>query len=144
MSLISIYSGNPTAGETNGTLVSSGTGTQPINPGAIVVPESGFEESEWVKCAIRCDSGFETEAQNGDHAELSIIDSSAVTLWQLAPDDNDSAGTPEDWGDPLVFDTQVTAVNTIFWVRARVADDETPVNDTSVQVRVEALIGAAS
>ena len=143
-SKIKIYKNNPTAGGTDGTLVSSGTGLNPIESGAIKVPESGYAEGNWIKLAVRCDTGYETVEDSSRHARISIVDSAGVTLWQLAPDNAGSAGTPEDWGDPLDFLTKIGDTNTIFWARARVAYTEEPANDTSVVFKVAATIGATS
>ncbi len=143
-SKIKIYKNNPTAGGTDGTLVSSGTGLDPIESGAIKVPAAGYQEGSWIKLAVRCDTGYETVEDSSRHARISIIDSTKVTMWQLAPDNNGQAGTPEDWGDPLDFLTKIGATNTIFWARARVAYTEEPANDTSVDIQVAATIGATS
>jgi len=143
-SKIKIYKNNPTAGGTNGTLVSSGTGLNPIESGAIKVPESGYAEGNWIKLAVRCDTGYETVEDSSRHARISIVDSAGVTLWQLAPDNSGQAGTPQDWGDPLDFLTKIGATNTIFWARARVASTEEPANDKSVYIQVAATIGATS
>ena len=93
---------------------------------------------------MRCDAGYETVEDSSRHARISIVDSAKVTMWQLAPDDNGQAGTPQDWGDPLDFLTKIGATNTIFWARARVASTEEPANDTSVDIQVAATIGATS
>jgi len=143
-SKIKIYKGNPTAGDTDGTLVSSGTGLNPIESGAIKVPESGHAEGSWIKLAVRCDNGYETVEDTSRHARISIEDSTGVTFWQLAPDNNEQPGTAEDWGEPLDFLTKIGATNTIFWARARVASTEEPANDTSVDIQVAATIGATS
>ena len=143
-SKIKIYKNNPTAGGTDGTLVSSGTGLNPIESGAIKVPAAGYQEGSWIKLAVRCDAGYETVEDSSRHARISIEDSTGVTFWQLAPDNNGQAGTPQDWGEPLDFLTQIGATNTIFWARARVASTEEPANDTSVDIQVAATIGATS
>ena len=143
-SKIKIYKGTVTAGQTDGTLVSSGTGLNPIESGAIKVPESGYAEGNWIKLAVRCDTGYETVEDSSRHARISIVDSTKVTMWQLAPDNNGQAGTAEDWGEPLDFLTKIGATNTIFWARARVASTEEPANDASVDFKVTATIGAAS
>ena len=143
MSKIKIYKDNPTAGQTDGTLVSSGDWENPIESGAIKVPDSGYNEGDWIKLAARCDDGFETVEEEGRHAQLSIENGAGdADKWQLAPDDEGSAGTPEDWGMSLDINEQIDDTNTIFWARARVADTEEPQNDQSVQIRVEAVIGA--
>jgi hypothetical protein len=143
-SKIKIYKGNPTAGGTNGTLVSSGTGLDPIESGAIKVPASGHAEGNWIKLAVRCDTGYETVEDSSRHARISIEDSTGVTYWQLAPDNSGQAGTPEDWGDPLDFLSKIGSTNVIFWARARVAHTEEPANDESVHIQVAATIGATS
>ena len=143
-SKIKIYKDNPTAGGTDGTLVSSGTGLNPIESGAIKVPAAGYQEGSWIKLAVRCDTGYETVEDSSRHARISIVDSTKVTMWQLAPDNSGQAGTAEDWGDPLDFLTKIGATNTIFWARARVAHTEEPANDTSVDIQVAATIGATS
>lgn len=143
-SKIKIYKGAVTAGQTDGTLVSSTTGLNPIESGAIKVPASDYQEGSWVKLAVRCENGYETVEDTSRHARISIEDSTGVTYWQLAPDNSGQAGTPEDWGDPLDFLSKIGATNTIFWARARVASTEEPANDKSVAIQVAATIGAAS
>ena len=143
-SKIKIYKNNPTAGGTDGTLVSSGTGLNPIESGAIKVPESGYAEGNWIKLAVRCDTGYETVEDSSRHARISIEDSAKVTMWQLAPDNSGQPGTAEDWGDPLDFLSKIGATNTLFWVRARAAHTEEPANDASVDIQVAATIGATS
>lgn len=143
-SKIKIYKGTVTAGGTNGTLVSSGTGLNPIESGAIKVPESGYTEGSWIKLATRCDNGYETVEDASRHARISIVDSTSVTLWQLAPDNAGQAGTPETWGGSLDFLTKIGDTNTIFWARARAAYTEEPANDASVDFKVAATIGATS
>ena len=143
-SKIKIYKDNPTAGGTDGTLVSSGTGLDPIESGAIKVPAAGYQEGSWIKLAVRCDAGYETVEDSSRHARISIVDSSKVTMWQLAPDNNGQPGTAEDWGEPLDILTKIGATNTIFWARARVAHTEEPANDKSVYIQVAATIGVTS
>ena len=143
-SKIKIYKGAVTAGQTDGTLVSSGTGLNPIESGAIKVPESGYAEGNWIKLAVRCDTGYETVLDSGRHARVSIVDSSGVNKWQLAPDSSGSPGTPVTWGLPLDFSSEIGSTNVIFWARARVASTEEPANDESVDIQVAATIGATS
>jgi hypothetical protein len=140
---IKIYKGTVTAGSDNGTLVSSGTGAEPIQSGALKVPAEGYAEGSAIKLAVRCDSGYETVEDDGKHATIAIVDSTHVDKWALAPDDEGSPGEFGDYGDPLVFLSQIDDTNTIFWAKARVAYTEEPANDTSVDIEVSALIGAA-
>ena len=143
-SKIKIYKGTVTAGQTNGTLVSSGTGASPIESGMIDVPASDYQDGDWIKLAARCDAGYKTVENGGKHASISIVDSTSVTMWQLAPDDEGQAGTPQSWGAALDFTSEIGATNTIFWARARAASTEEPVNDTSVQIKGAAKIQATS
>lgn len=145
MSLIKIYKDNPTAGLTDGTLVSSGDWTEPIHSGAIKVPETGFEEGAWIKLAVRCDSDFETVEEDAKHATLNIINTTHVDKWRLAPDDNDSPDelNAEDWGFSMDITTQIVDTNHIFWIQARAEAGEEPQNDQSVQLQVEAVVGAS-
>lgn len=142
MSRIKIYTGSPTAGGTNGTLVSSGTGATPIESGSILVPAADYTEGSWVKCALRCDSGYVTEEASSRHARVSIVDSGGVDKWQLAPDNAGTPGTPSSWGAYLDFASSINATNTIFWVRGRAQAGEDPVNDTTVDIQVAARIAA--
>ena len=79
-SKIKIYKDNPTAGGTDGTLVSSGTGLDPIESGAIKVPKSGYAEGNWIKLAVRCDPGYETVEDSSRHARISIEDRMANSV----------------------------------------------------------------
>ncbi len=142
-SKIKIYKGTVTAGGTDGDLVSTGTGLAPIESGVIKVPTVDHAEGSWIKLAVRCDDGYETVEELSRHARLSIEDSDGVDKWQLAFDDAGDPDTPADWGDPIDITDQIDATNTIFWARARVAHDEDPANDSTVDVVVTATIGAA-
>ncbi len=141
-SKIKAYMGIVTAGGTDGDLISSDTGLAPVESGVIKVPTSGYAEGSWIKLAVRCDDGYETVEEVSRHARLTIVDSDGVDKWQMAHDDAGSPDTPEDWGDPLDFVAQIDATNSIFWARARVHQDEEPLNDSTVDIVVTATIGA--
>jgi hypothetical protein len=140
-SKIKIYKGNPTSGLTDGDLVSSDTGLSPIESGLIKVPSDGYQEGSAVKLAARCDDGYKTIEDGGVHATITIVDSDHVDKWALAPDDGGSPGVFEDWGDPLTFLAEIGDTNTIFWIKARVASTEEPVNDASIDIQIVAVIG---
>jgi hypothetical protein len=140
---IRIYKDSPTAGGTNGTLVSTGTGASPIESGYILAPGSDYTEGEWIKLALRCQSGYKTVEASSRHARVTIEDSTHVTKWQLAPDNAGTPGTPMSWGASLDFASEIGATNTIFWARARVQTGEGAANDTSVDIEVNAALAAA-
>ncbi len=148
--MIRLYKDDPTAGGVDGTEVSSGTNADPVESGDIIIPSSGFADGSWVKLALRCEDGHETREYESRHARVTIVDSDHLNKWQLAPDDSDSPddGNATDWDDTppeveLDFNSQIDDTNTIFWARARVEDGESVANDSSVQFRIEAVIGAA-
>lgn len=134
-SLIKCYKDNPTAGQTNGVLVSSGTGLSPITTGVLRADLN--EVSANIKLAVRCDSGYETSG----NTTISLVGNTA-NKWALAPDSSGNPGTWKNYGESLVITSKVGATNTIFWARAKATDDELPIKDTTVSVKAEAVITA--
>ena len=133
-----IYYGNPTAGGTDGTEASSGTELSPIS----VTLDASQAEAKAVKCAVRCDVGYRMEG----NTTIQFVGTNTAK-WKAAVDDNyadDAAALANaDWQDRISL-SGVMAVNTIFWVKAMSSTDETPQNDTSVDVQAEGLVVAAS
>jgi hypothetical protein len=133
---IHVYTGTVTAGGTNGTAVSEGTGAAPIT--TAVLSASSNEVGSWIKCAVRCDTGYKTSG-------TTTITPTGTTAakWDLAPDNAGSAGTAVGYGNALSIATEIGATNTLFWTRAKATSDEAPVNDTSVDLVVAATIVSA-
>ena len=129
--LIGIYFGTVTAGGTDGTRASEGTGATPITIGPLDTATN--EESSAVKLAIRCDSGY---AATG--ATITPTGTTA-TKWALAPDDAGSAGTFGAYGAALSVGA-VSDANTLVWAKTKAASAETPTNDTSVDLVIAATI----
>lgn len=142
MSRISIYTGDPTVGLTDGDKVSTSTGAEPIHSGSIVIPASGYEDGDPIKLALRCDSGYETEEHNDRHAQVTIEDGTHEDKWRVAlTSEGLSSAT---WGAALNFNSQIKDGNVIFYAQARAHQDESdPVNDDSVDIKVNARIAAA-
>lgn len=138
MANIHVYQGAPTDGATDGTLVSEGTGLAAIS---VTLRADLNEESSAIKLAVRCESGFKTVENGGHHVVITPTGTTAAK-WALAPDNAGSAGVFGAYGAALNIDSEVDATNTIFWAKAKATDDETPSNDTSVDLQVVALIGA--
>ena len=124
-----IYTNNPTTGKTDGTEASAGTGLSPIT----VSLDASKEESQAVKCAIRCDAGYKID---GD-VEVSLIGTSAVK-WKLAKDvdyaDSTAALKNAAWADTLLLPA-VAASNVVFWAKGMSTKDESPQKDTSVSIQ---------
>lgn len=131
MSLIGIYFGTVTAAGTDGTRASEGTGATPITIGPLDTATN--EESDPVKLAIRCDSGY---AATGTTVTPT---GTSASKWALAPDDEGSAGTFGAYGAALSVGA-VGDANTIIWAKAKAASAETPSNDTSVDLVIAATI----
>ena len=129
--LIGLYFGTVTAGGTDGTRASEGTGATPITIGPLDTATN--EESSAVKLAIRCDSGY---AATG--ATITPTGTTA-TKWALAPDDAGNAGTFGAYGAALEVGA-VADSNTLIWCKAKAASAETPSNDVSVDLVIAATI----
>jgi len=137
MANIHVYKGTVTAGSTNGTQVSEGTGAEPISIGPLKA--SLNEESDPVKLAIRCEADYETI---GNTTITPTGTSSAK--WALAPDNAGSAGAFGSYGAALTISSTIDDTNTLFWAKAKATNDEAnPVSDTSVDLVVAAVIAAA-
>ena len=123
-----IYTNNPTAGKTDGTEASSGTGLTPIS----VTLDASKAESAAVKCAVRCDEGYKID---GD-VTVSLKGTS-VAKWKLAVDgdfaDSQSALSTASWKDKITL-AEVANGNVIFWAKAMSFEDEPPQKDTSVSI----------
>ena len=124
-----IYTNNPTAGGVDGTEVSSGTGLSPIT----VSLDASKEETQAVKCALRCDTGFKIDGE----VAVSLIGTNAAK-WKLAKDadyaDTAAALLSAAWTDTLSI-SAVAASNVIFWTKGMSSKDERPQKDTSVSIQ---------
>ena len=138
MAYINLYTNNPTAGGTDGTVVSlDGTQTSPIS----VTLDKTKAESKAIKCAIRCDVGYKT---SGD-VTISLSGTTA-SKWQLAKDngyaDAAAALTGATWADSIAV-SGVGTMNTVFWAKASASTDENPSKDTSVSIKASCTIESA-
>lgn len=124
-----IYMNNPTAGAADGTQISEGTGLAQLKIGPLNAANN--EESAPVKLAIRCESGYKT----GDVTTIALTGKTA-NMWAMAPDNNGSPGTWGAYGGSLTFAAGITTTNTLFWIKAKSADTENPVNDATVSLGI--------
>jgi len=136
MAFIHLYKDNPTAGGTDGVQVSEGTETDPITVGPLNA--SLNEESQPIKLALRCEPGYKTYG----NTTVQPVGTNA-DKWALAPDNNGSPGTWGAWGGTLTITAEIGSTNYIFWAKARAVNGETPQNDRSVDLQVNAVIQAA-
>ncbi|AZV56080.1 hypothetical protein [Clostridium sp. AWRP] len=133
--LIHVYQGSVTSGGTDGTQVSEGTETAPIIVGPLNATNN--EESSAIKLAIRCDAGYNSSGN-------AVITPTGTTAdkWALAPDNAGVAGSFGTYGSALTISSVIGTTNTLFWVKAKASNTETPANDTSVDLVVNATINA--
>lgn len=128
-----IYMNNPTSRMKDGTEASTDTETSPI----AVLLDAAKEEEKAVKCAVRCDSGYKAEGA----VTIKFVGANAAK-WKAAQDNNytaDTVLTSADWKDMISL-SNVGEGNVIFWVKAMSTSDESPKNDTTVDVQAEGLI----
>ena len=128
-----IYMNNPTNRMKDGTEASTDTETSPI----AVLLDAAKEEEKAVKCAVRCDSGYKVEGA----VTIKFVGKNAAK-WKAAQDNNYTADTvlaSADWKDTISLQS-VGEGNVIFWVKATSTSDESPKNDTTVDVQAEGLI----
>lgn len=129
-----IYKNNPTEGGTDGVLVSEGTGLTPVEIGPLNATNN--EESSAIPLAIRCDTGYKTIG----NVTITPV-GTTKEKWALSTDGT----TWQTYGSGITISTEVGATNKLFYVKAKATDDEVdPVNDTTVDIKVEAVIAAAS
>lgn len=129
MAYINVYNNNPTAGGTNGNAVSlNGAQTNPVT----VTLDASIAQSETVKLAVRCDSGYTTRG----NTTISATGTNAAR-WTFCQTEN---GT---YASTLTISTAIGATNTLFYAKASSLSSETPVVDTSVSIQVVAQIETA-
>ena len=135
MAYLHLYSGTPTAGGTDGQLLSEGDHSAPVTIGPLNA--STNQVSSPVKMAIRSDvdsvSGH--AYVTGDTTTITPTGTTAAD-WALAPDSSGSAGTFGSYGAALTLSSGITNTNTIFWAKAKAASGETPASDISVGLHV--------
>lgn len=123
---INVYKGNPTAGGTDGTVVSTGgTYTAPIS----VALNATENETKKVKLAIRCETGYTTVG------DTTLADSGDTNdRWKLCLTEN---GT---YTDSITISSAIDTTNTVFWAKASSASTENPGTDRSVSIAVTTTI----
>lgn len=126
---IHIYKNNPTAGGTDGSQVSEGTGSNPITTNALNATTN--EESSGIKLAVRCETSFKTVGNT-------TIDPIGTTAdkWALAGSD----GVFGEYGAGITIIDEITAVNTIIYAKAKAVSTEGPVNDTGVTLQIAGTV----
>lgn len=133
---ISIYTGNPTKDMNDGTVVSeNGSFTSPLT----VTLNATKEEVKYIKCAVRCMSGYATVGDT-----VLTFEGANKDRWQMALDNDydDETVKSASFTSSLVISDEIENKNKIFWVRASSVKTETPSNDQGVSLKLDATIKA--
>lgn len=127
MAYINIYQGNPTAGGTDGTVVSSdGSFTAPISFSL----DASQSESKVVTCAIRTETGYRA-------TDVTIQPTKTSSPFTLCKTANGTYTTT------LTF-AEVTAVNSVFYVKASSTSSDLPTSTRSIKLQYNGDIWRAT
>lgn len=135
MAHIHLYMNNPTANSTDGTEISSNDNTLPLT----IILDASQAETKCAKVAVRCDTGFGVEGNTDIYFE-----GTNAAKWQVAEDSDFTSATALTnaiWGSTLAI-SDVSTVNSVFWVKASSATTENPQNDRTVKLVAEGLVVA--
>lgn len=125
---LNIYKNNPTAGNADGTAVSTGDNSSPIT----FTVDSSNNEVASDTLAIRCEPGFFTASTTS----ISIV-SDTANHWALSLNG-------ETWGTDITITSTVGESNRVFYIKADSTSSENPQNDSSAKLRVKFKIAAVS
>ena len=126
---MNIYTNNPTAGGTDGTAISlDGTQLSPLT----VSLDASTNETKKVKLAVRTETGY---VATGDVTVSDYGDTN--DHWKFSLTEN---GT---YSDTIIISSGVGSVNSIFYAQASSSSSENPARDTSVSIKMEAVIDQA-
>ena len=133
--MIHLYKNNPTAGGTDGSMVSEGTNGNPIIIGPLDASEN--EESTPLKLAIRCDDGY--IAKDGAKIAATIGESlNPSDMWEFSLDGTNWSG----YKSVLAIEQEINNTNMVFYCRAKATENEQPSNDITAKIIVIATVEA--
>ncbi len=133
--MIHLYKNNPTAGGTDGSMVSEGTNGNPITIGPLDASKN--QESEPIKLAIRCDDGY--VARDGAKIAATIGESlNPSDMWEFSLDGTNWSG----YKSVLAIEQEINNTNMVFYCRAKATENEQPSNDITAKIIVIATVEA--
>lgn len=109
--------------------ISEGTGLAPLSIGPLNATLN--EVSAAIPVTIKADAGYTTFG----NTVVSFVGTSAAKFTVCATE----AGTYEA---TLTIATPITATGTTVYIKASASSDESPQNDTSVDIKIEAVVAA--
>lgn len=147
MSNLKIYTGNVTNGAKDGTEVS--LEHTMINPISVQLNPAN-SESKYVKCAVRCDSGYKTSGATticfmywdgtAYQATGGSMDKFKVALDNGYTQDNVNSNA--EWQDSIVINDEIGDTNKLFWVKISSAVNETPAKYDDIALTVKCVVVA--
>ena len=111
------------------TLISNGDGSSPITFGPLNATNN--EESTPVAVTLKTTTGYKTVG----NTTVGLVSDTGAKFSLCATSDGTYAST-------LTISSEINESGTTFYVKAKATADENPSNDTSVDVSVNAVIGA--
>lgn len=126
---MNVYMNNPTVGQRDGTAISL-DGTQ-LNSLTVSL-DASTNESKKIKMAVRTETGYVatgnvTISDNNDNNDR----------WKFSLTENGA------YSDTIIISSGVGSVNSIFYAQASSSSLENPARDTSVSIKVKAVIDKA-
>ena len=145
---LKVYTGSVTSGAKDGTEISSEhTMTKPLT----TTLDSSKAEAKCIKCAIRCDTGFETSGTttlgfmywNGS---AYVATGGAIDKFQIAQDDgytNDNVAGNASWSSSIDIANKIGDTNVLFWIKISSTQGETPAKDDTIALTVKGTVVAS-
>lgn len=115
--------------DSNNVQISEGTGLAPLVVGPLNA--SLGEVSAAIAVTIKTDAGFSTYGST----TVSFVGTTAAK-WTIC---DTAAGT---YGSTLTIPTLITETGTVIYVKAATSEEEAPANDSSVDLKIEAVVAA--
>lgn len=142
---LKVYTGAVTSGAQDGTEISSEhTMTNPIS----VLLDSSIAESKFVKCAVRCDTGYTTDGITTigftywDGTEYQTT-GGAIDKFKVALDNGYTEADVDEnatWADSVNISDKIEDKNVLFWVKISSTKDEAPAKDISIALTVKGVL----
>lgn len=113
----------------NDTLISQGDGSAPLNVGPLNA--STEEQSAAIPVKLQCEAGYKTVGNT-----VVSFEGTSNAKWTVC---DTELGV---YQSTLTLSSEINAVGTTIYVKAKATSDEAPSNDTSVDIKVSTTIAA--
>lgn len=124
---INVYKNNPTAGALDGSAVSTGDFSSPIE----FVLDATQDDAQILTLAVRTESGYKTTG-NVTISDQNDLNDRLKLCWT-------QNGT---FADSISTSDEITAANTLFYAKAEASANERPQTDRSAKFKIDCVIAA--